>query len=211
MTETYDAHHHIHIRHEPDFSGVATVSWHQPGFGGHEFREVPGEWLITGDSRLLGKMPAERALLACAMAGAAKARYDAGIQLSRPSKRDDRGEPMVGAGLLFNTDFVSERSVGIPYEPRRYVPLGWINNVATRILHNRHSGFMDGTPPTALMIDVGAEPEIRDSHGYLTFPRLMRFWFPIESAPDFCKAIGRAVEGEVVEFCPAVPRRSNEG
>jgi hypothetical protein len=152
MMETYDRDDpYVHIRHEPDFSGKARVSWRAQ----HNYNEawISGHLLVAGHSGLATIMPVNVALRAVALAAKAKAEYDAGLVLSRARPRDEYDAPKCVPAFLFDSDLTFGR---MP------MPRGWVSSVGFRAHPTSFTEYWHysgaGETVENILIDIGALP-----------------------------------------------------
>lgn len=173
----------VHIKHEPDWSGMATISW--TGTGGHpQSAWVQASYLwgsadstryaISNDEneelweRVIRAMPAPIALRAVSLASRGRAEYEAGLVISRPSSKDDDADApgfkqAHTPAFLFNKDLATITSRG-PRKQAIPIPLGWIDNVAIA-LRPTDDGAADTEGKRKpwrghLLIDIGA-PDLK--------------------------------------------------
>lgn len=178
----------VHIKHEPDWSGMAMISW--TGTSGHPQNAwVQASYLwgsadskryaISNDEneelweRVIRAMPAPIALRAVSIASRGRAEYEAGLVISRPSSKDDDADAPEGSfkqartpAFLFNKDLATVSSRG-PRKQAIPIPLGWIDNVAIALRPTESGPNVDGLTESKrkpwrghLLIDIGA-PDLK--------------------------------------------------
>lgn len=174
----------IHIRHEPDWSGSARLSWTTQRHGGENRQQlVDAEALVIGDTSKLGEIPLEVVTRAVALAARGRADWDADRVLSQPPiYNDTKTEITAQTGFLFNTDFVDRL-----HGPRRQIPLGWINGVSMEIWHNQNHG---------IIIDIGTRaelPRIGGDKPNFDIGRIGRLYFTEPKTLEVIEAINTAL------------------
>ena len=201
----------VHIHHEADWSSTALVSWVDPATRPHE-AAIPAA-LLWGDPnggdglcRPPHSLPVSVAVRAARMAARGRARWEHDEVLSRPvpgrvllpwSARDaERRRHDPTDSWLFDADLATE-SCGRPGEPRRRIPLGWVENVAIAMRNNE---LYDA--PSSLLIDIGAPHRDPCTCGKPfhdrgcpqdnTFPRIGRLAIYLERVDKFIETMQAA-------------------
>lgn len=200
----------VHIHHEADWSSNALVSWRED-YTDHHGVAVPAVLLWNdntdgGDSLCLEpySLPPRVAVRAVRLATRERARWEHDQVLSRPvpgrtlvpwsNEPTQRHDPT--DAWLFDVDLATTSSSG-PREPRRRIPVGWVENVAIAMFNNDLRG-----KPSSVLVDIGAPHRDPCTCGKAfhdrgcpqdgVFPRIGRLAINLERVDGFIKTLNMA-------------------